>query len=98
MLEVPIYLHNVFVKEGKYDANVSWPFLGKVTITLLNQLEDKNHHSVTIVMDATENMRPGKSLGYHDYISQSELDYDPEENTQYLKDDKLCFRVYFMST
>ncbi len=36
------------VIEGKYDAELNWPFLGKVTVELLNQLEDKNHHSSAI--------------------------------------------------
>ena len=29
--------------EGKYDTELSWPFVGKVTFILLNQLEDSNH-------------------------------------------------------
>ena len=31
--------------KGRNDENSSWPFTGEVTITLLNQLEDENHHT-----------------------------------------------------
>ena len=37
---------SVFVcfMNGNYDAQLKWPFVGKIILTLLNQLEDKNHH------------------------------------------------------
>ncbi len=88
----------VMVKTGKYDADISWPFIGKVTLTLMNQQENKNHHSVTITMDATQNLHPGDNFGYSQYISLAELACcDDKGNTQYLKDDKLRFRVYMSS-
>ena len=34
-----------YLMKGKYDDNLPWPFTGEVTITLLNQLEDENHHT-----------------------------------------------------
>ena len=33
---------------GVYDDNLTWPFLGTVTVELLNQLADANHHSMVI--------------------------------------------------
>jgi len=33
----------VYFMSGKNDDNLVWPFRGKVKVTLLNQLEDKNH-------------------------------------------------------
>ena len=33
------------ILEGEYDAELKWPFVGKVHITLLNQLNDRNHLS-----------------------------------------------------
>jgi len=33
---------------GKYDDYIIWPFTGTIVVTLLNQLEDKNHYSKEI--------------------------------------------------
>ena len=30
---------------GKYDSVLKWPFVGSVSFTLMNQLEDDNHYS-----------------------------------------------------
>ena len=38
----------VYLMKGKNDDNLPWPFTGEITITLLNQLEDENHHTRTI--------------------------------------------------
>ena len=37
------------ISEGAY---VKWPFVGKVTVTLLNQLQDMNHHSMVTLFNA----------------------------------------------
>ena len=56
-----------------------------ITCELLNQMEDNNHHVVTWDFGDQH---------YADHlIPNSELDYDPVKNTQYLKDDTLYFRV-----
>jgi hypothetical protein len=65
-------------------------FVGDVTITLLNQLEDNNHYTKTINLPATN---PHDNLGYPGFIAHSELAHDPLKNTQYLKDDTLYFSV-----
>ena len=33
---------------GEFDSDLKWPFRGDITIQLLNQLEDKEHHTWTI--------------------------------------------------
>ena len=33
---------------GEFDSHLKWPFRGTVTIQLVNQLEDKEHHTGTI--------------------------------------------------
>ena len=30
---------------GNFDSHLKWPFRGNVTIQLVNQLEDKKHHT-----------------------------------------------------
>ena len=79
--------------EGSYDASLSWPFIGTVTITLLNQLADYNHQSKTLKIETAHNVDVGSNLGYPQFISHSALSHDPVNNTQYLKNDTLYFRV-----
>ena len=33
------------ITRGDYDDHVTWPFVGSITVTLLNQLENKDHYS-----------------------------------------------------
>ena len=76
--------------EGQYDSQLNWPLVGSITITLLNQVEDKNHHSETLELTREVDMRVGCSSGH---CCNFHLDYDPNKNTQYLKDDTLYFRT-----
>ena len=81
-------------RKGEYDAQLTWPFTGKITFTLLNQLEDKNHYQDIMEMTAEDNAQVGSpSWGYRQFIPHSALDYDAVYNTQYLKDDTLFFRM-----
>ncbi len=79
--------------KGSYDASLSWPFVGTVTFTLLNQLSDENHRTMTLECKKTNNRNIGDDRGYPRFISQSVLFQDPVKNTQYLKNDTLYFRV-----
>ena len=45
--------------KGDHDNTLSWPFVGEVSVTLLNQLEDRDHHTVTINMTNEDNTRVG---------------------------------------
>ena len=79
--------------QGRYDQQLSWPFVGNVTIELLNQLADEKHHSMTICICPENNINIGSGLGYTEFAPHSRLSHDPVKNTQYLKDDTLYFRV-----
>ena len=89
------------VLDGKYDDDITWPFQGKVTLDLLNQLENTNHYTRNILSGGPGNedkynkhMRPGGTgLGTRTFIPHSQLGRNPAKNTQYLKDDTLYFRV-----
>ena len=85
----------VFAKllEGAYDASLSWPFVGSVTFTLLNQLADDNHHSEIFEFTTRHNANIGRSWGKPQFISHSALSHDPVKNTQFLKNDTYYFRV-----
>ena len=76
--------------KGHYDNQLNWPFLGTVTVNLLNQLQDDNHHKKFI---ANDSMRFGSSVGYAKFLPHSSLGHNPATNTQYLLDDTLYFKV-----
>ena len=85
----------VYLLKGDNDDKLSWPFVGEVTITLLNQLEDKNHFSKTVNILAEDKMKAGiYDVDYSKFIRHSKLGYNTNKNTQYLKDDTLYFRVF----
>ena len=81
--------------EGKNDTHLPWPYVGRVTSTLLNQLKDVNHYEETVQVPKDWNIRPKgtawNSCGYNQFIPHTEL--SRTGNTQYLKDDILYFRV-----
>ena len=94
----------VYLMCGRNDDNLSWPFRGEVTITLLNQLEDKNHHTEMIMYTSDEDgISYGRRVldsdwgtlgyGWATFVSHDRLGYDAEQNCQYLKDDCLYFRI-----
>ena len=79
--------------EGPYNDNLPWPFLGTVTVHLLNQLEDDHHHCKKISFDTKYNILVRGVLGYPQFIPHSMLSHDQACNTQYLVEDTLYFRV-----
>ena len=95
---VSVYAH---LMKGENDDYLPWPFTGKVTIELLNQLEDNNHRSKTTTFPADGEVsrrvvtgeRASSGRGYSLYISHSVLTYKAAKNCQYLKDDRLHFRI-----
>ena len=85
---------------GEYDDYLTWPFTGTVTIELLNQREDINHHKETRTFPAkllasqrVVHGERGLGRGHHKFISHGNLARKPHKNIQYLKDDTLIFRV-----
>ena len=92
----------VYLMRGKNDDNLSWPFRGEVTITLLNQLKDKNHHTETLPYPEDKDDRANRRVvnaersprgyGMPRFISHDEVGYVAWRH-QYLKDDCLYFRI-----
>ena len=86
---------------GENDDHLPWPFTGKVTFTLLNQLEDQNHHSkVTKFLPETKGSKrvmnreiSPDGYGHQCFIPHTSLDYDEANLTRYLEDDCLYFRI-----
>ena len=94
-----------YLMRGENDDHLSWPFTGTIVVELLNQLTDRNHHSVTTKMsednDVSQRILEGdrakSGYGCHLYIAHSYLDYNAAKNCQYLMDDCLYFRFQINS-
>jgi hypothetical protein len=92
-----------FLMKGENDDYLPWPFTGTVTIKLLNQLEDKNHYSRSTIFpsDTTykasqrvvDRERSSQGWGRAKYISHSDLGHNTAKNHQYLKDNRLYFKI-----
>ena len=86
---------------GENDDHLPWPFAGTITFELLNQLEDRSHHSEEIQFptddEASQRVvneeQSEKGYGRPCFIPHSDLGYDSDNNRQYLEDDCLYFRV-----
>lgn len=81
------------ILKGNHDDELSWPFVGQITVTLVNQIEDKNHAHMVVKIEESDNVHVDSSWGISSFIPHKRLDFDPYTNTQYLKDDTLHFRV-----
>jgi hypothetical protein len=85
---------HVLMIRGEHDIKLKWPFIGKVTFTLFNQLEDKNHHTLTSLFDSKRNARVGgPAWGFAQFIHHFALAHNTFRNTQYLMNDALFFKV-----
>ena len=94
---VSVYVH---LMRGEFDDHLQWPFRGDIPVQLLNQLEDKDHHSMTISFtddsdtDAgrvTTGERSGVGWGKSTFISHEEL--DKANGAKYLEKDCLKFHI-----
>lgn len=93
----------VCLMHGESDDDLRWPFLGEITIQLLNQLGDRNHATGTIrfteFTPSTFSARMygdghgTKGWGQQKFIGLEELAYNEVKTRQYLKDDSLWFRI-----
>ncbi len=87
---------------GANDDTIVFPLRGIFTISLLNQQEDDNHYTRSIAFgdNATERcccrqyeLNGASSLGYAKFLPLSSLSFNPFNNTHYLHNDTLYFRV-----
>lgn len=75
------------ILNGKYDSQLKWPFLGEVTVTLLNQFQDNGHHRKTIFFtEALKARAAGTYFGISTFMPHTQL-------VKYLDNDSLYFRV-----
>ena len=91
----------VHLMKGEYDENLNWPLNSEITIQLLNWREDNGHVETIIqhynlpIEDRTkllDGQKP-RSRTKGQFIPHSSLPYNADNNTEYLHNDTLCFRV-----
>ena len=90
-----------YLMKGENDDYLPWPFTGRVTFKLLNQLEDKNHHSMSVMFApdseysqrVVNKERSSRGWGFPKYITHSDLGHNTAKNCQYLKNDQLHFKI-----
>ena len=83
----------VLILKGKHDNTLKWPVTGKCVFELLNHSEDKNHHTMTVNITSEHKASVGSDWGYCKFISHAKLSDNPSNDSQYLKDDTLYFRL-----
>ncbi len=94
----------VYLKQGRFDNQLKWPFRGDVAFQLLNQRENRTHRSMTLSLNddtpeevtarvTSQENATRVGWGYDVLIPHSELGYNASTNCQYLMNDSLHFRV-----
>ena len=86
-----------YISVSLISKNPPLPLKGTITVSLLNQLADENHHTRKCDFEATENdvFDNDKVLCMKipEFIPYSRLTFNLGRYTQYLKDDTLFFQV-----
>ena len=90
------------IMPGPFDDYLKWPFRGKITIQIVNQVGDHDHvERIIPYSDETPDIYAGrvtskeKAMGWGIplFLAHNELQYNAERKTQYLKDNTLHIRV-----
>ena len=69
-------------------------FNGSIVVSLLNQLEDKNHHTREIWLSENSTIEANENTRWcYQFISHADLSYNPYKYCQFLKNGCLFFRV-----
>lgn len=94
--------------KGEYDSQLKFPFLGDITVQILNQLGDYKHATRVISFDAdamkygacccvyqgsTETERAELGWGISAFIPHSYLPYNKQQRTEFIKNDSLNIRI-----
>ena len=99
----------ICLMQGEHDEELVWPFRGKITVELLNQIHDSNHHRGTVQFDSQQNdecnsrvtsVVSGTGRGWPQFISHKLLSAGlrSDNDCQYLKGDCLYFRIQKIET
>ena len=81
------------VQETKYDNNLIYPFNGEFGIDLINLKSNINHKCIAITF--RNNQLESSAHGIFEFSEHSQLMYNSSENTEYLHNDCLVFKVSY---
>ena len=97
---VSVFVH---LMKGDNDDNLKFPFKGRIVVSLLNQLEDKNHFTsevwsleYNLPVDTSGPVTTGDrgdGWGLPKFTPLNDLNYNSDKNCQYLKNDRLFYRI-----
>ena len=89
--------------QGPYDDHLKWPFIGEITIQIVNQAGDHSHVEKTIPYNdktsdyiacrVIDKERADHGWGFHQFLAHTDLKYNATKKTQYLKDNIIIVRV-----
>ena len=98
---------SAYLMRGRFDKQLQWPFERAISIRLLNQLEDNDHHETTfhfmaakdpsIIQRVVNDEKASKGWGEPKFLSHSDL-RKVSKTCRYLKNDCLCFQVTRITT
>ena len=86
---------SVFQLKGDHDDILKFPARFTITLELLNQHRDQDHHRRSIQCEVPRRgVRSVLGMGYDfTFIPEVDLEWNPRKQTQYLKNDCLKFRI-----
>ena len=95
---------SIHLMQGENDDNLKWPFKGTIKVSLLNQLEDRQHFTRQVwspdcrIPEYISGRVTGRDKAVNgwrvdDFIPQQDLVYNSYKNCQYLKDNTVFCRV-----
>lgn len=84
------------VLEGEYDDKLKWPLVGKLSITLLNQMDDSDHLTRSIWIEEEHMERNYYSQWINVFPALNVL-RDMDKSVNYYQNGTLYFRVSFES-
>ncbi len=79
---------------GENDDDLSWPVTVMGRLTLLNQLGDHEHHSLGFSIKLAKTDRNKDCTICNPFIPPDDLGHNSQRGTQYLKGNRLCFRLH----
>ena len=92
--KVSVYVYSV---KSDHDAELKVPVKFTITVQLLNQHRDQDHHTRDIQCEIKTREEIGSeiyNIAYDDtFIPHAALEWNRDKQTQYLKDDCLKFRI-----
>ena len=90
---VSVYIR---IMHGEYDDMLRWPLRASVTIQLISQSGNEAHYEMTTPQYEWSRVTSGVigvGWGWDKFILHGDLEYNAIRRTEYLKNDRLNFRV-----